>query len=163
VRLAGQVPDFHAADHIPDRLVVQTDRYTHFGLAASAMALADAGLGAADLAQLNEYQLGVTTSSSSGGAEFGQREIQALWLGGPARAYLPFADEACGYVPGEGGAVLVLEHPDAYRERGGRGGYGEIAGYAATFDPAPTSGRPPNLRPAIEAALRDAHLDPADI
>jgi act minimal PKS chain-length factor (CLF/KS beta) len=192
----------------------------------------------------------VTTSSSSGGAEFGQREIQALWRNGPghvgtyqsiawfyaattgqvsirhglrgpcsviateqaggldalgqarrmldegarlvlaggtdaslspyglvtqlpngrlsrrddpARAYVPFDDQACGHVPGEGGAMLVLERPEAYRERGGRGGYGEILGYAATFDPAPASGRPPTLRRAIDAALRDARLDPADI
>ncbi len=250
VHIAGEVPGFHAADHVPTRLVVQTDRFTHLALAASAMALADAGLGPAELAELNDYELGVITSSSTGGAEFGQREIQALWRDGPdhvgtymsiawfyaattgqvsirhglrgpcsvvaaeqaggldalgqarrmledgarlvlaggtdaslspyglvaqlsngrlsrcddpARAYLPFDQRACGYVPGEGGAMFVLEGPEGYRERGGRGWYGEILGYAATFDPAPTSGRPPALRRAIETALRNACLDPADI
>jgi minimal PKS chain-length factor (CLF/KS beta) len=250
VRLAGEASGFRAADHVPSQLVVQTDRFTHFGLAASAMALADAGLGPTELADLDEYQLGVTTCSSSGGAEFGQRQIQTLWRNGPshvgayqsiawfyaattgqvsirhklrgpcsvlvteqaggldalgqarrvlddgarlvlaggadaslspyglvtqlpngrlsrgddpARAYLPFDQRACGYVPGEGGAMFVLERPDAYRERGGRGGYGEVLGYAATFDPAPASERPPALRRVIDVALRDACVDPADI
>src|SRR2546423_6329822 len=80
--------------------------------------------------------------------------------GDPARAYLPFDDQACGYVPGEGGAMLVLEHPDAYRERGG---YGEIARYAATLHPPPSSGRPPHLPPPLEAAPRDSPLAPRAI
>ncbi|MFE7447476.1 ketosynthase chain-length factor, partial [Streptomyces chartreusis] len=41
--------------------------------------------------------------------------------------------------------------------------YGEIAGYGATFDPHPDSGRPPRLRDAIEIALGDAGLDPSDV
>jgi act minimal PKS chain-length factor (CLF/KS beta) len=41
--------------------------------------------------------------------------------------------------------------------------YGEIAGYAATFDPPPGSARPPALRRAIELALADAGLEPRDV
>src|SRR5205823_4227835 len=41
--LAGRVPDFAAADHVEDRLAVQTDRWTHLALAAARFALADAG------------------------------------------------------------------------------------------------------------------------
>ncbi|RJL35878.1 beta-ketoacyl synthase N-terminal-like domain-containing protein [Bailinhaonella thermotolerans] len=74
----------------------------------------------------------------------------------PRRAYLPFDRYARGWVPGEGGALLVLEDPGAARERGAPQVYGEIAGYAATFDPRPGSGRPPGLRRAIEGALADA-------
>ncbi|NUS63528.1 MAG: ketosynthase chain-length factor, partial [Saccharothrix sp.] len=59
----------------------------------------------------------------------------------PARAYLPFDAEAGGYVPGEGGAILIVERPEQARERGAPRRYGEIAGYAATFDPRPGSGR----------------------
>ncbi len=80
----------------------------------------------------------------------------------PDRAYLPFDARATGYVPGEGAAILVLEDAARARERG-VAGYGEIAGYAATFDPSPRSGRPPALRRAIELALADAEVGPADI
>jgi act minimal PKS chain-length factor (CLF/KS beta) len=76
----------------------------------------------------------------------------------PARAYLPFDAEACGYVPGEGGAILVLEDAEAAAARGAHQAYGEIAGYACTFDPPPGSPRPPGLRRAAELALADAGL-----
>ncbi|MGH3932185.1 MAG: ketosynthase chain-length factor, partial [Pseudonocardiaceae bacterium] len=41
--------------------------------------------------------------------------------------------------------------------------YGEIAGYACTFDPPPGSSRPPGLRRAAELALADAGVTPEDI
>ena len=81
----------------------------------------------------------------------------------PDRAYLPFDAAATGHVPGEGGALLVLENADEARARGVTRTYGEIAGYAATFDPRPGSDGPPGLRRAIELALADAGLRPADI
>lgn len=79
------------------------------------------------------------------------------------RAYLPFDSAACGYLPGEGGAVLVAEDASSARARGAPPSYGQIAGYAATFDPRPGSGRPPGLGRAAELALADARLRPADI
>jgi minimal PKS chain-length factor (CLF/KS beta) len=247
VRLAGEVRDFVAAEHVPSRLVPQTDHWTHLGLAAAAMALEDAG---GDVAGLPEYDMAVVTASSSGGTEFGQREIEKLWSKGPqhvgvyqsiawfyaattgqisirhgmrgpcgvicteqaggldaaaqarrmlrhgtllvvtggtdaslcpyglvaeyasgllsrrddpAQAYLPFDVDACGYVPGEGGAMLVVEAATAARARGARHLYGEIAGYAATFDPPPSAGRPPGLRRAAELALADAGMPPAQV
>ena len=81
----------------------------------------------------------------------------------PARAYLPFDVAASGYVPGEGGAFLVLEDADAAAERGAIQVYGELAGYAATFDPAPGSGGLPALRAAAELALKDAGIRPEDV
>lgn len=80
----------------------------------------------------------------------------------PGTAYLPFDARAAGYVPGEGGALMVLEDAASAEARGVRV-YGEIAGYAATFDPRPGTGRQPGLRRAIELALRDCSLSPADI
>jgi len=80
----------------------------------------------------------------------------------PARAYLPFDTDANGYVVGEGGAVLVLETEQSAAERPGTRIYGEIAGYAATFD-SRRPGRPAGLKRAAENALDDAELDPADI
>lgn len=80
----------------------------------------------------------------------------------PDSAYVPFDAAAAGHVPGEGGAILIMEDEAAARERGATV-YGHIAGYGSTFDPAPGSGRPPGLRKAIELALTDAGLDAADI
>ncbi|MFE6721720.1 ketosynthase chain-length factor [Streptomyces albidoflavus] len=245
-RLAGEVPDFDPAEHVPGRLLPQTDHMTRLALAVADEALADAGV---DAEQLPEYAAGVVTAGSAGGFEFGQRELEALWSKGgqyvsayqsfawfyavntgqisirkgmrgpsgvlvteqaggldaiaqarrqlrkglalfvtggvdstlcpwgwaahlagaelstcedPDRAYLPFAAEASGHVVGEGGALLVLEDAAAARERGARV-YGSVAGYAATFDPAPGSGGAPRLRDAAELALKDAGLSPADI
>lgn len=81
----------------------------------------------------------------------------------PATAYRPFDVDADGYVPGEGGAILVVEAADAARDRGGRQLYGEVAGYASTFDPPPGSGRPPGLRRAVELALADAGVAPDEV
>ncbi|MEU8028828.1 ketosynthase chain-length factor [Streptomyces sp. NPDC049099] len=246
-RLAGEVPGFVAEEHIPSRLLPQTDHMTRLALATAEWALQDAGL---DTGELPEYGIGVVTSASGGAVEFGQRELQNLWSKGkehvsayqsfawfyavntgqisirhklrgpsgvllteqaggidaigqarrhvrkgfqavvsggvdagicpwgwvpqlatgllsteqdPARAFLPFSADANGYVPGEGGAILVAEDLAAARERGASHIYGEIAGYAATLDPAPGSGRPPGLARAARTALADAGLAPADI
>ncbi|HKT03955.1 MAG TPA: ketosynthase chain-length factor [Rugosimonospora sp.] len=79
----------------------------------------------------------------------------------PARAYQPFGADAQGHVPGEGGAMLLME--DAGHGRSAQHPLGRLAGYASTFDPRPGSGRPPTLRRAIERALGDAGLSAADI
>ncbi|WP_199442836.1 ketosynthase chain-length factor [Umezawaea beigongshangensis] len=246
-RLAGQVLDFAAEEHVPNRLLPQTDVSTRFALAAAEWALADAKV---DPAALTDYDMGVVTSTASGGFEFTHREFQKLWSRGPryvsvyesfawfyavntgqisirhgmrgpssalvaeqaggldaigharrtarrgtplvltggvdsafdpwgwlahvssgrvstgtdpGRAYLPFDTGARGYVPGEGGAVLVLEQAEAARARGAHRVHGEIAGYASTFDPPPGSPRPPGLRRAAELALADAGLTAADV
>jgi act minimal PKS chain-length factor (CLF/KS beta) len=81
----------------------------------------------------------------------------------PGRAYRPFDADASGHVSGEGGAILVLEDADAAAARGARQVYGEVAGYAATFDPRPGTGREPGLRRAIELALADAGAGAPDV
>jgi minimal PKS chain-length factor (CLF/KS beta) len=81
----------------------------------------------------------------------------------PERAYLPFDPAACGHVPGEGGALLIVEDAQAARRRGVQTSYGEIAGYGSTFDPKPGNGRDPGLRQAIQLALRNAGLAPGEI
>lgn len=246
VRLAGEVRGFDPAAHLGGRLMAQTDPVTRLSLAAADWALADAGL---DTAEVGEFEIGVVTASTSGGFEFGQRELANLWskggqhvsayqsfawfyavntgqisirhgLRGPSgvlvtdqaggldavgkarrelrrggkvaltgavdsslcpwswaahlaggdlstqpdakRAFVPFDAAASGYIPGEGGAIIVLEDAGAARERGARV-YGVLAGYAAGFDPRPGSDRPPALRRTIEAALADAGLGPDDI
>ncbi|MEV4238887.1 ketosynthase chain-length factor [Nocardia sp. NPDC050408] len=246
-RLAGQVADFDAAEHLPSRLLPQTDISTRMALVAAQWALDDAKV---DTAALTDYDMGVVTGNASGGFEFTHREFNKLWSRGsehvsvyesfawfyavntgqisirhgmrgpssalvaeqaggldavgharrtvnrgtplvvtggvdsaldpwgwashlasgevstsdaPERAYLPFDTAAAGYVPGEGGAMLVVEDATAARARGVPKVHGEIAGYASTFDPAPDSGRPSGLRRAAELALADAGMGPGDI
>ena len=81
----------------------------------------------------------------------------------PAAAYRPFDATAAGFVPGEGGAILVLEDEAAASARGAAKVYGEIAGYAATFDPRPGSGRPPGLGRAARLAMDDAGVAPGEV
>jgi act minimal PKS chain-length factor (CLF/KS beta) len=90
VRLAGEIDGFVDADHLPSRLLPQTDRVTRLSLAAAKEALDDWGQ---DVAALPDYSAGVVTASSAGGFEFGQRELQALWSKGGQHvsAYQSFA------------------------------------------------------------------------
>jgi 3-oxoacyl-(acyl-carrier-protein) synthase len=79
-QVAGEVNDFEPTDYIDQRLIVQTDRWTWMALAAAEMALEDAKF---DPASHEPYRMSVITASSSGGNEFGQKEIQNLWGKGP--------------------------------------------------------------------------------
>lgn len=90
VRLAGEVPGFVDEEHVPDRLLPQTDRVTRLALAAAAEALDDAGL---DIAACPPYGVGVSTANAAGGFEFGQHELQQLWSKGSRHvsAYQSFA------------------------------------------------------------------------
>lgn len=58
-------------------------------------------------------------------------------------ACLPFGERAAGHVVAEGGALLMLEDGAAAHARGGVRPYGEVAGYAACFDPPRARGAPP--------------------
>ncbi|KUL31145.1 ketosynthase chain-length factor [Streptomyces regalis] len=246
-RLAGEVRGFEVSEHLPSRLIPQTDRMTQLALVAADCAFEDAGV---EPGNIPEFDMGVVTASTSGGFEFGQNELKKLWSQGsqyvsayqsfawfyavnsgqisirngmkgpsgvvvsdhaggldaiaqarrqirkgsklifsggfdasicpwgwvaqvaggrlstsdePDRAYLPFDAAANGYVPGEGGALLILEDIRTARERGAENIYGEVAGYGATFDPKPGSGREPGLRRAIAVALADAGVEAGEV
>ncbi|MGW2833136.1 ketosynthase chain-length factor [Streptomyces sp. NPDC001286] len=249
LRVAGEIRDFDAATAVEERYLVQTDRFTHFALAAADRALDDAGLGRADTDDA-PFSVGVVTAAGSGGGEFGQRELQQLWgkgsrfvgpyqsiawfyaastgqisirrgfkgpcgvvasdeAGGldalahaaravrrgtdvvvagsteaplapysvvcqlgypelsteedPTRAYRPFTSAACGFVPAEGGAMLVVEDEGSARERGAEV-QARIAGHAATFTGAGRWERSrEGLAHAIRGALAEARCAPEEI
>lgn len=247
LRVAGEVQGFDAAALIESRYLVQTDRFTHFAMAAADLALEDARLQADPE---KPYAIGVATAAGSGGGEFGQGELQRLWGEGPqfvgpyqsiawfyaastgqlsirggfrgpcavlvndeaggldvfghacrsirqgtdavltgateaplapysmvcqlgypelslaedpARAYLPFTEDACGFSPAEGGAMFTIEAEQAALDRGA-GIRAVVAGHAATF----TGTRDwelsrPGLARAIAAALDEAGCAPDEV
>ncbi len=78
--LAGQVDGFQVTDHVDERLVVQTDRWTWMSLAATQLALDDAAYKPTDY---DPYATSVALSAGSGGNEFGQHEMTGLYAKGP--------------------------------------------------------------------------------
>jgi minimal PKS chain-length factor (CLF/KS beta) len=249
LRVAGEVRDFRPGELIEERFLVQTDRFTHFAMAAADIAMDDARLGHADY-EGSPFAVGVVTAAGSGGGEFGQRELQRLWgegsrfvgpyqsiawfyaastgqisirggfkgpcgvvasdeAGGldafahaarvirrggdavvvgaaeaplapysvvcqlgyedlstsedPACAYRPFTANACGFVPAEGGAMLVVEEEEAARRRGANA-RAYVAGHAATFTgPSRWTESRDGLAQAIRGALAEAHCPPEDV
>ncbi|WP_324787897.1 ketosynthase chain-length factor [Streptomyces sp. H51] len=249
LRVAGEIRGFEPSSAVEERYLVQTDRFTHFAMAAADRALDDAGLGPADPGEAS-FSVGVVTAAGSGGGEFGQRELQALWgkgskfvgpyqsiawfyaastgqisirngfrgpcsvvaadeAGGldalahaarvvrngtdtvvvgsteaplapcsvvcqlgypelstaedPERAYRPFTAGACGFVPAEGGAMLVVEDEDAARDRGAAV-RALIAGHAATFTGSSRwEESRQGLAHAVRGALAEAGCAPEEI
>ena len=81
-RIAAQVDDFHATDHIEERKARRIDRFGQFSVAAGRMALADAGL---DLAREDRDRVGVMMGTALGGV--GMAETQhARYVDGGLRA-----------------------------------------------------------------------------
>ncbi|SDR10488.1 act minimal PKS chain-length factor (CLF/KS beta) [Tsukamurella pulmonis] len=75
------------------------------------------------------------------------------------QGYCPFAPGNDTYVPGEGGAMLVVEsNPDTGRKK-----YGTISGYASGFNPRDDHSYTRPLARTIMAALEDARVTPDDV
>ena len=85
--------------------------------------------------------------------------------GDPTRASRPFDKQRDGFVMGEGGAVLILEHLEHALRRNAPI-YAEILGYGTTNDgyhmvqPSPTGEQ---AKRAIQLALEEANTDPSEI
>ncbi|KOG12462.1 MULTISPECIES: ketosynthase chain-length factor [Streptomyces] len=248
LKVAGEVRGFDASTLIEDRFLVQTDRFSHYTMAAAQLALDDAGLPRENPEE--PFEIGVVTAAGSGGGEFGQRELQKLWgqgskfvgpyqsiawfyaastgqisirsglkgpcgvvasdeAGGldaiahaargvrrgtgavlvgaaeaplapysmvcqlgypelstvedPDRAYRPFTAGACGFVPAEGGAMLVVEDESRARDRGAAV-RAVVAGHGATFTGASRwEESREGLARAIRVALDEAGCAPEEV
>jgi 3-oxoacyl-[acyl-carrier-protein] synthase II len=82
VQIAAEVTDFEPTDLIPPKEVSRTDRFTHFALAASALAEGEAGLLAGSF---DPDRTGVIIGSGIGGLQTIVTEHDALLGGGPRR------------------------------------------------------------------------------
>ncbi|MFD5468426.1 ketosynthase chain-length factor [Kitasatospora sp. NPDC127059] len=80
LKVAGEVREFEPQSVIDSRYLVQTDRFTHYAMAAADLAVTDAGFRPDPE---DPFAVGVVTAAGSGGGEFGQRELQQLWGQGP--------------------------------------------------------------------------------
>jgi 3-oxoacyl-[acyl-carrier-protein] synthase II len=79
-RMAGEVPDFVASDHIEERRSRRLDRYSQFTIAATRMALADAHL---DLGREDPDRVGAMMGTALGGVAHGERNYHAFLTEGP--------------------------------------------------------------------------------
>lgn len=89
----------------------------------------------------------------------------STWSGDPAGACRPFDRDRCGWIPGEGAGILIIEELEHARKRGARI-YGEILGFGSACDAAPGGGLDPDgigTELAMKAALSDAKLEPAQV
>ncbi|MGW7331641.1 beta-ketoacyl synthase N-terminal-like domain-containing protein [Streptomyces sp. NPDC054840] len=93
-----------------------------------------------------------------------QLEYEGLSRGDdPERAYRPFTDKACGFVPAEGGAMFVVEDEAEARRRGATL-RAVVAGHGATFTGTRRRDEAgEGLAHAIRGALREAGCAPEEI
>lgn len=81
-RVGGEVKDFDAAEFMDPKEVRRNDRYTHFGLAASKLAMQDAKL---DASKVDSDRFGVLIASGIGGMDTIEKQSRVLFERGPRR------------------------------------------------------------------------------
>jgi 3-oxoacyl-[acyl-carrier-protein] synthase II len=81
-RIAAEVKDFNAADWMPLKETRRSDTFVHYGLAATKMALDDAGLVIDDS---NGERIGVNVGSGIGGLPMIEDNIREMIAKGPRR------------------------------------------------------------------------------
>ena len=99
-KIAGQVKDFKAEDHMDRKDIRRTDAFVRYGIAAAKHAVDDAGI---KLDGIEPNRFGVITGSGIGGIETFEQQHSILLEKGPARIspfFIPMmiADMAAGQI-----------------------------------------------------------------
>lgn len=81
-KIAGEVTDFDPVNYIDKKEARRMDRFTQFAVAATSMAIKDAGL---DLERENRDRIGVILGSGIGGIETLEEQARVLFEKGPGR------------------------------------------------------------------------------
>jgi 3-oxoacyl-[acyl-carrier-protein] synthase II len=93
--LAGEVPDFVAAQHLSAGEAERLDRIGQYALAAARQAVRDAGL---ELARIDPQRAGVIAATTLGGMQLGEAYLRARRERTPFDArrllHMPYADTA---------------------------------------------------------------------
>jgi 3-oxoacyl-[acyl-carrier-protein] synthase II len=79
-RIAGEVGDFSATDHMEERRARRLDRFSQFSVAATRMALADADL---DPSGEDPDRVGAMMGTALGGVAHGEGQYRNFMTGGP--------------------------------------------------------------------------------
>src|SRR5207248_1178042 len=163
-KIGGEVRDFDAEAVMPRKEIRRNDRYVHYAWAATAEALADAGIANPIEDEELAERTGALIGSGIGGINTMVRDIiEAHELG--VERVGPFPVTAKIFVMGDGSGVLVLEALEHAQARGARI-RAELVGYAATDDASHITLPAPGGRGAaksMELALADADLGTDDV
>jgi minimal PKS chain-length factor (CLF/KS beta) len=100
---AAEVSQWQAEHYLPRKLIRQTDRHTHFALAATDLALHDAQI---QLENEDPERIGVVISATLGGMEFAERELYTLWAKSP-RAVSAYQSIAWFYAASQGQITIA--------------------------------------------------------
>jgi 3-oxoacyl-(acyl-carrier-protein) synthase len=97
VSLAAEIHGFEASEWVPRRLMAKSDRFAHFALAASDLAVSDSGLRMDDL---DLTRVGICFGNNSGGWDLCERGFSEYYGEGPtmvnpwqATAWFPTAPQ----------------------------------------------------------------------
>lgn len=109
-RIAGQVRDFDPTRWIPAKDARKMDEFIHYGVAASCMAMEDAGL---EVDEANAGRIGVVIGSGIGGI-LGIEEQTARYLEGGPRKISPFyvPSTIINMLPGQVSILKGLKGPN---------------------------------------------------
>jgi 3-oxoacyl-[acyl-carrier-protein] synthase II len=81
-RIAGEIRNFDPSQFMPAEVVKKVDRFVHFGLACSEMAIRDSRL---DLDSQDKHRIGVVIGSGLGGMMFHEEQMVAILAKGANR------------------------------------------------------------------------------
>jgi 3-oxoacyl-[acyl-carrier-protein] synthase II len=136
-----------------------------FGVVSACAAGAHAIGAAVRAIQAGDADAVVTGGSEAGLTPLARAAFAALDATSETGISRPFDARRDGFIMGEGAGILVLENAERARERGATV-LATVRGYGATSDAYHLTAPEPEgtgAAAAIEAALRDAALEPADV